>query len=104
MGLGFILNRRGDLEGSVAMLEEAARRQPGLAEAHYNLGLWHDASGRKARAAQELEDAVRLGIGLDRRVDAHDRLVRLCKELGDDARSRHHRKERERVRALTFGE
>ena len=104
VGLGFILNRRGDVEGSVAMLEEAVRRQPGLAEAHYNLGLWHDASGRKARAAEELEEAVRLGIGLDRRVDAHDRLVRLCRELGDEARSRRHREERERARARTFGE
>ena len=104
VGLGFILNRRGDVAGSVAMLEEAVRRQPGLAEAHYNLGLWHDAGGRKVRAAEELEEAVRLGIGLDRRVDAHDRLVRLCRELGDEARSRHHREERERARALTYGE
>jgi tetratricopeptide (TPR) repeat protein len=102
--LGWVLHRRGRVEESVRMLEEAVRRQPDLAEAHYNLGLWHEVGRRTSRAVESLETAVRLGLALDREVDARDRLARLWGDLGDEERARAHRVERERKRALSFGE
>ena len=88
----------------MALLEEAVRRQPALAEAHYDLGLWHDAEGRWSRAEDEFEEALRIGMPLPDEVDTHDRLVRLYGTTGDPIRARHHRDERERKRALTWGE
>jgi tetratricopeptide (TPR) repeat protein len=102
--LGWLLDRQGRKEEGIRMLEEAVRRQPGLSYARYNLGIWHAFEGRFVRAAEELEEAIRCGLPIDLEMDAHDRLVRIYDERKASGDARLHRAERERLRALTWGE
>ena len=98
-----VVSRGGDAE-SVALLQEAARRQPRLAPARFNLGLWHLGEGRLARAAEEMEEALRVGLPLEDEVRAHQSLFEIYSNLGDHGRARDHRRERERKKAVLDGE
>ena len=82
----------------------ALERQPTLSEAHFNLGIWHAASGRPARAIDSFEEALRLRMALADEIRIHDALLELYTEQGDAASARRHRDERERKRALQRGE
>jgi tetratricopeptide (TPR) repeat protein len=104
VALGWVLNETGRRQEAIALLEEAARRQPTLAHARFNLGLWHLAEGRTVRALEELEEAVRLGMPLEDEIDAHGKLAAIYADQGDASASRRHREERERKKALTWGE
>ena len=104
VALAWVLNETGRREEAVALLETAVRLQPGLAEAHFNLGLWHLSERRWVRASEELEEALRLGLTLHEEVEAHGRLHDLYGALGDREGARRHREERERKKALTWGE
>jgi tetratricopeptide (TPR) repeat protein len=104
VALAWVLHQTGRGKEAVALLEEAARRQPDLGVARFNLGLWHLSEGRWIRAAEEMEEAIRLGLPLHDAIEAHDRLHALYGRVNDPARARHHREERERKRALTRGE
>ncbi len=104
VALAWVLNATGRREEAVALLQEAVRRQPTLAQAHYNLGVWHLAERRWARAAEEMEEALRLGMPLDDEVEAHGRLVEIYRKMADEDGVRRHRDARERKKALTWGE
>jgi tetratricopeptide (TPR) repeat protein len=104
VALGWVLNETGRRKEAVELLEQAARRQPTLAQARYNLGLWHLVEGRTVRAQEELEEALRLGMPLEDEIDAHGKLAEIYRGLGDAEASRRHREARERKKALTWGE
>ncbi len=104
VALAWILDARGRRAEAVPLLEEAARRQPGLSRAHLNLGLWHLSEQRWVRAVEELEEALRLGLPLEDEVVVHQRLFEAFEGTGDFERARHHREERERLMALSRGE
>jgi len=104
VALGWVLNETGRTEESVALLQEAVRRQPNLAPAHYNLGLWHLAHKRWGMAAEALERAVAIGMPLGDEIHAHEMMHDLYRRLGDAEGVRRHREERERKKALTWGE
>jgi len=104
VALGWVLNETGRTPEAIALLEEAVRRQPTLAQAHYNLGLWHLAGGRPVMAEDELEEAIRLGMPLEDEIDAHGKLALIYRKLGDRESERRHREARERKKALTWGE
>jgi tetratricopeptide (TPR) repeat protein len=104
VALAWIVNQRGRQDEAVALLHEAVRRQPLLAEARLNLGRWHHAEERWARAAEEMEEALRIGLPLNDAIEAHDTLHEVYRAMGDDAAAKRHRNERERKRALTRGE
>lgn len=104
VALAWLLNERGRREEAVALLHEAVRRQPDLPNAHFNLGLWHFAEGRWVRAAESLEEALRLGMPIGDEILCHDRLFQVYERIRDPVRSRRHRAERERKSALTRGE
>jgi tetratricopeptide (TPR) repeat protein len=104
VALAWVLNATGRPAEAVRLLQEAVRRQPTLAHGHLNLGIWHAAERRWGEAVREIEEAVRLGLPLHDLIDAHERLARIHATLGDDAASRRHRAERERLKALTWGE
>ncbi len=104
VALAWVLNETGRKEEAVRLLQEAERRQPTLSQAHYNLGLWHLSERRWSRAAEELEEALRLGMPLEDEIDAHGRLFEIYQRMGDEAGARRHREARERKKALTWGE
>lgn len=104
VALAWVLNETGRREEAIRLLEEAERRQPTLAQAHFNLGLWHVVERRWSRAAEELEEALRLGMPLEDEIDAHGKLFAIYRKMGDEAGARRHQEARERKKALTWGE
>ncbi len=104
VALGWVLNETGRTAEAVALMEEAVRRQPTLATAHYNLGIWHLFHKRWGRAAEKLELALALGLPLTDQVHSHEMLQDICRRIGDDDGVRRHREARERKKALTWGE
>jgi hypothetical protein len=107
VALAWFVNQKGTPEGrqeAVDLLHEAVERQPTLAEAHFNLALWHEASGRTARAVESFEEALRLRMSLPDEVRIHDALLDIYTRTGDSESARRHRDERERKRALMRGE
>ncbi len=101
VALAWVLDRTGRVEESVGLLRQAVRKQPTLAEGHYNLGLWHASEKHSREAVVEIEKALELGLPqLRNRFDAHDTLYRIHSALGDAEKARFHREERERYRAL----
>jgi tetratricopeptide (TPR) repeat protein len=104
VALGWVLNETGRTGEAVALLEEAVRRQPDLAQAHFNLGLWHLSGRRWAEAEAALERSLALGMPLPDEIRAHEVLHDLYRQEGNVEAAHRHREERERKKALTWGE
>jgi tetratricopeptide (TPR) repeat protein len=104
VAMAWLYSQTGRVPEAVALLEEAVRRQPDLAQAHFNLGLWHFAERRWERASAELDRALEGGLSLPEEVHAHGVMVEVRRSLGDEEGSRRHAEERERKKALTWGE
>ena len=104
VALAWLLNVKGRTAESVALLQEAVRRQPDLPQAHLNLGLWHLAERRWVRALEEIEAALRVGLPLHDEIAAHGEAFQAAIRIGDGERARYHREQRERKKALSRGE
>lgn len=104
VALGWIVNRRGRVQESIDLLQRAVERQPLLAEARGNLGRWHASEGRLARATEELEEALRIGLPVTDAIEVRDLLNDLYLKAGDPVSARRHRLERERLKALLRGD
>jgi tetratricopeptide (TPR) repeat protein len=103
VALSWLVPERGNAAEAVELLQEAVRRQPRLAPARFNLGLWHAREGRLARAAEEMEEALRIRLPLDEEIRAHQHLYEIYSALGDSGRARDHRLAREEKKALLEG-
>jgi tetratricopeptide (TPR) repeat protein len=68
---GTELGKAGDLEGAVALLRQAVEANPGLADAHFNLGIALWRLGRAEEAIGVMRETVRL---TPTDIDAHLRL------------------------------
>ncbi len=87
---GVQLARQGRLEEAVGAYERAIAAEPGLAEAHYNLGIAHRALGHMQDAASCWRRAIELKPDL---VPAHNNLGSALLELGQvDAAIAAHRR------------
>ena len=78
--MGAVLNAQGKYEAAAAHLTQALRLKPGLANAHYHLGISLGVRGRYEAAEARFAEALRLDPG---NADAHHNLGVVLSSLGD---------------------
>jgi tetratricopeptide (TPR) repeat protein len=93
--LGVIYWQQGDLDRAASALGAAVAAEPRYAEAHYTLGAVLAARRDWPGAAESLRRAIALRPDL---AGAHDTLARVLQRSGDEAASRAHFAEAERLR------
>jgi len=74
-------------QSPVSLWEESARKSPGKARAHFNLGVEYDSLGLLEKARKKYHDALDVDQG---QVDAHFNLGLVYKKLGRMDKAIHH--------------
>jgi len=75
--LGWVVFKRGDYHGAVALLEESAEQQPSLPSVQYHLGMAHYMLGEEEPARLALQRAVAAGADSPEKGEARRRLALL---------------------------
>ncbi len=86
LNLGILLMRLDDFDEAEQLFREAARGDPGLAQARYQLGLLHEKQGLPADAIAELHRAAQLDAAY---AEPHYALSRLYRRTGEVDKAGH---------------